>query len=194
MKTTNENPIQPMEDQPAKPVYIKEQHNHNCQQFFGNVTGCVFAMPGAVVNQTPSGVEPKASAPQNATCNPQPDKKSILDYVMQLHPLYVSKEWQDKYEGLWKQIMELPEVAETIYNPGRQKDNSNPDEAPKRAKFNRSLAANIICMMARNGILKSDNATELKQVLEGDYNNSVREQLGKLPVRKVKDAVKSLIE
>ncbi len=53
MKTTNENPIQPMEDQPAKPVYIEKQENHNCQQFYGPVSGCVFAMPGATVNQYP---------------------------------------------------------------------------------------------------------------------------------------------
>ena len=23
-----------------KPTYIKEQHNHNCQQFFGNISNC----------------------------------------------------------------------------------------------------------------------------------------------------------
>ena len=70
-KTEIKNPLQPMEDQPAKPVYIKEQQNHNCQQFFGTVTGCVFAMPGAVVNQYPNGAAPKAtSAPtENATRN-----------------------------------------------------------------------------------------------------------------------------
>lgn len=54
MKPINENPIMPMDDQPAKPVHIGKQENHNCQQFFGNVTGCVFAMPGAVVNQYPT--------------------------------------------------------------------------------------------------------------------------------------------
>ena len=53
MKTNNENPIQPMEDQPAEPVYIEKQENHNCQQFYGPVTGCVFAMPGATVYQHP---------------------------------------------------------------------------------------------------------------------------------------------
>lgn len=37
-----------------KPHYIREQHNHNCQQFFGPVSNCVFAMPGANVTQ-PSG-------------------------------------------------------------------------------------------------------------------------------------------
>lgn len=30
-----------------KPTYIKEQHNYNCQQFFGNITNCTFTMPAA---------------------------------------------------------------------------------------------------------------------------------------------------
>ena len=55
MKTSTDTPIKPMDDQPAKPVHIGEQHNHNCQQFYGPVTGCVFAMPGATVNQYPEG-------------------------------------------------------------------------------------------------------------------------------------------
>ena len=53
MKTNNEMPVVPIDDQPAKPVYIGEQHNHNCQQFYGPVTGCAFAMPGATINQYP---------------------------------------------------------------------------------------------------------------------------------------------
>lgn len=28
-----------------KPTYIKEQHNTNCQQFFGPISGCTFMMP-----------------------------------------------------------------------------------------------------------------------------------------------------
>ena len=63
MKTNNENPIQPMEDQPAKPVYIEKQENHNCQQFYGPVTGCVFAMPGATVNQYPGATHVHGKAP-----------------------------------------------------------------------------------------------------------------------------------
>lgn len=30
-----------------KPTYIKEQKNYNCQQFFGNISGCTFTMPSA---------------------------------------------------------------------------------------------------------------------------------------------------
>ena len=28
-----------------KPTYIKEQHNNNCQQFFGPITNCTFTIP-----------------------------------------------------------------------------------------------------------------------------------------------------
>ena len=63
MKTSNDNLIQPMEDQPSKPLYIGEQHNHNCQQFYGPVTGCVFAMPGATVNQYPEGAHVHGKEP-----------------------------------------------------------------------------------------------------------------------------------
>lgn len=39
-----------------KPTYIKEQHNYNCQQFFGNITNCTFTMPPATPasNSTPA--------------------------------------------------------------------------------------------------------------------------------------------
>ena len=68
MNTPNENLIVPMDDQPAKPVYINEQHNHNCQQFYGPVTGCVFAMPGANVYQQPESahVQGKVSVTEEA--------------------------------------------------------------------------------------------------------------------------------
>lgn len=36
-------------DKAQKPEYIEHQENHNCQQFFGPVSGCVFAMAGSYV-------------------------------------------------------------------------------------------------------------------------------------------------
>lgn len=49
---TEQDPnIVPMDNQPEKPQYIAQQTNNNCQQFFGPVSGCVFAMPGANVTQ-----------------------------------------------------------------------------------------------------------------------------------------------
>lgn len=189
MKTTNENPIQPMEDQLVKPVHIERQENHNCQQFFGPVTGCVFAMPGATVNQYPNAVTTQNDAAsksftsdktQPATRNPQ----LIIDYVMQIHPMYVSKEWQDKYEELWKAILELPEVASKIYDKGRQQNTT----------FNRNLVGNILHLMAKCKVLTTDNATKLAIALEDDANASIRAKLGEMPVKEVKDAVEGLLK
>lgn len=42
----------------GKPHYIHEQHNSGCQQFFGPVTGCIFAMPGANGTQNPATTVP----------------------------------------------------------------------------------------------------------------------------------------
>ena len=59
---TTPDTLQQLTDQPAKPQYIHEQHNHGCQQFFGPVTGCVFAMPGANVYQTQSSTKTKTDS------------------------------------------------------------------------------------------------------------------------------------
>ena len=60
----NDNPFNSEVTTPdaPKPHYIREQHNHNCQQFFGPVTGCIFAMPGANVYQNPSSTKTKTDA------------------------------------------------------------------------------------------------------------------------------------
>ena len=121
---------------------------------------------------------------ENATCNPQPDKKSIIDYVMKLHPVYVSKEWQDKYEWLWKAILELPVVAEKIYDKGRQQNTT----------FNRNLVGNILHLLADKKVLTTNNATKLAIGLEKDENASVRAKLGEMPPKEVKDAVEEWLK
>ena len=198
MKDTNENLLLPMDDQPAKPVYINEQHNHNCQQFYGPVTGCVFAMPGATVNQYPNGTAQAASSSQKnsveetqpATRNPQ----LIIDYVMRLHPSHISPEWQDRYLPLWKEILKLSAVAEEIYNPGKQMDNSDSKLGLRKAEFNRKLVANILCMMKLKKVFNTDIDKELKNTLEGKYNDSVRTELGKIPESKeIKTEIEKLI-
>lgn len=121
---------------------------------------------------------------QNATCNSQPDKKSIIDYVMKLHPVYVRKEWQDKYKELWKQILELPAVSATIYNKGKQQGTT----------FNRNLVANILHLMAEKKVLAiTANATKMAEMLEGDTNASVRAQLGVMPPKEIKESIEVLI-
>ena len=173
MKTNNEMPVVPLDDQPAKPVYIGEQHNHNCQQFYGPVTGCVFAMPGAQMYQQP---EARAHAePENATCNPQLSKESILEYVMRLHPAQVRVEWHDKYLPLWERILELPSVASKVYDKGKQQGTT----------FNRSLVGNILHLLAERRVLLSNNAARLAELLEGSVNASVRSSLGEMPGKEI---------
>lgn len=121
---------------------------------------------------------------ENATCNPQPDKKSILDYVMKLHPVYVRKEWQDKYQTLWNDVLELPAVADRIHDKGRQQGTT----------FNRNLVANILHLMAEKKVLAlTANATKMAEVLEDDANASVRAKLGEMPLREIEQAVQRLL-
>ena len=190
MKTTNENPIQPMEDQPAKPVHIEKQENHNCQQFYGPVTGCVFAMPGATVNQYLNAVTSQADGvsksgasekTQPATRNPQ----LIIDYVMRLHPMYVRPEWKEKYQSLWEEILELPAVADKIYDKGRQQGTA----------FNRNLVANILHLMVEQKVLTvTSNAKKMAEILEGDANASVRAKLGEMPPSEIELVVGTLVK
>lgn len=63
MNQTSSEALMPMDDQPARPQYIREQHNSGCQQFFGPITGCIFAMPGATVHQNSPSVATQSSAP-----------------------------------------------------------------------------------------------------------------------------------
>lgn len=190
MKTTNENPIQPMEDQPAKPVHIEKQENHNCQQFYGPVTGCVFAMPGATVNQYPNAVTTQNDAASKSSANDktQPATRNpqfIIDYVMKLHPMYVRQGWREKYQALWNDVLELPAVAEKVYNKGKQQH---------EYEFNRDLVGKILRLLKTEGVMTHQaNATKMSEELEGNKNSSVRTHLGLMPSDDVKTAVKALI-
>lgn len=97
-------------------------------------------------------------------------KADIMQYVAKLAQ-YVSKDWKNRYETLWKNILALPEVEAEVYEPGKQKGTT----------FNRNLIANIICMMVRAEVFTTDNATHLTNALEGDKEHSVRNQLREYP-------------
>ena len=127
--------------------------------------------------------EPSALVPENATRNPQLSKKSILEYVMRLHPMHVRQEWREKYQALWEEILELPAVSATIYNKGKQQGTT----------FNRNLVANILHLMAERRVLTITNATKLAEMLEGDANASVRAQLGVMPPKDIESSVGKII-
>ena len=163
---------------PLTIFHINEVHqlNPNATHITNNYYGDHF-VPKDVVRQ-------ELSAPENATCNPQLDKKPILDYVMRLHPSQVREEWKDKYLALWESILELPAVSAIIYDKGKQKNTT----------FNRNLVGNILHLLAEKKVLAlTATATKIAEILEGDPDASVRAKLGEMPAKKIKDSIEELI-
>lgn len=70
-----------------KPTYIHEQHNTNCQQFFGPITNCTFTMPAASAShaQTPKSSLKKGKRFLNAF-QYHPPNPQILHSRQQRHP------------------------------------------------------------------------------------------------------------
>lgn len=57
-----------------KPTYIKEQHNYNCQHFFGNITNCTFTMPAA----TPASSSSSATSSTTNRKRPKQKKAAVV--------------------------------------------------------------------------------------------------------------------
>ncbi|MBQ4521190.1 MAG: hypothetical protein II999_11390 [Bacteroidaceae bacterium] len=110
--------------------------------------------------------------------------EAIIQYVMKLHPTYVSENWKGHYQELWEKVLEIPEVKAVIHDKGRQKNTT----------FNRNLVGNILHLMTNKEVL-SENATKLTIALEGDENSSIRAQLGKLPKDpKLERSIKEIVD
>ena len=67
---TDTDDMQMSED--YKPTYIHEQHNNNCQQFFGPISNCTFMMPAATASpkQKPKVAKPKAKTVRTPSGKP----------------------------------------------------------------------------------------------------------------------------
>ena len=157
---------------------IKEVHqlNPNATHITNNYYGDQFVPKDAP--------QKESSAPENATRNPQLCKETILEYVMQLHPAYVRKGWQDKYLALWESILELPAVSAIIYEKGKQQGTT----------FNRNLVGNILHLLVEKKVFAlTATATKIAEILEGDPDASVRAKLGEMPAKKIKDSIEELI-
>lgn len=110
-------------------------------------------------------------------------KAEIMDYVGNVKP-YVSKEWKNRYETLWRSVLAIPEVDAVVYEPGKQKNTT----------FNRNLIAHILYIMCKEGVIAEQNATTLTKALEHDKDHSVRNQLGTLPTdRAITEKVRALL-
>lgn len=74
------------------------QTNENCQVFNGPISGCVFAMPGATVNQSPvqqvspTMDEDKSEESEDDSEHDEPEVESNVDLVEKLKPLFYNNE------------------------------------------------------------------------------------------------------
>lgn len=103
---TDNDPAQLSADR--KPTYIKEQHNNNCQQFFGPISNCQFIMPAPAAQEArqPKKAKPKPKRIATETTLPktlkyyQHGNKGLLrkqrKRVDMLYQLWVRLGWIDR--------------------------------------------------------------------------------------------------
>ena len=141
-----------------------EVHIDTVQNYNPNAT--------TVINYNYGDKRKAAPLPEAALTDAEREQRKveILSYVARLKS-QVDKAWKNRYETLWHQVLNLPEVAEQVFDPGRQKDTT----------FNRNLVANIIYIMCNRGVIVETNATTLTEILEHDKGHAVRAKLREYP-------------
>lgn len=160
-------------------------HDHH-KEMTVNVSGKtdVAALMKAFMADDIEDVEEVKDETNSNTTKADHSPEDIIQYVMKLHPLYVSEKWKEYYRSLWEGVLQLPEVESVIYDKGRQKNTT----------FNRNLVGNILCLMIDKKVL-SGNATQITIALEGKEGASIRAQLGMLPTdKKLKESMVEIIE
>ena len=109
-------------------------------------------------------------------------KDAILEYVGRLKD-YTYEGWEMKYDQLWLNILDIPQIDAEIYNKGQQKDTI----------FNRNLVGNILHVLIGK-VIKETNVTKLTIALEGKSEASIRAQIGKSPSPEIETNLLELIE
>ena len=82
-------------------------HIDNVQNFNPNATTVINYNYGDKRKMPPS------PAPSPTDAEIEQRKAEILDYVNRLKG-QVAREWKNRYDTLWRQVLSLPEVSETI--------------------------------------------------------------------------------
>ena len=121
------------------------------------------------------------SAPkQKPVIDIEPIRQEILTWVSKVRPL-VCDAWKASYMDVWEDVLNLQEVKEKVYNPGKQK-NTN---------FNQYLVGNILYYMFEEcGALDENqeyNASALCMILIGTTEHQLRKELSKNPPEEIKN-------
>lgn len=97
------------ENHPYKPEYIKEQKNYNCQQFYGDMHGCVFSMPGSHVHMGSSSSEEKSEASNTSSL-----ELSIEDRILLVYKSNVCRHQSD-WGVVFRLMLENKDIVATDY-------------------------------------------------------------------------------
>ena len=109
-------------DGERKPTYIKEQHNYNCQQFFGNITNCTFTMPAA----TPASSS--SSATLSTTNRKRPKQKKTATAATSEKPMTI-RYYKHGNNGLLKKQRQRVDVLYKKWSEWKWIDeNTMPDD------------------------------------------------------------------
>ncbi len=114
-------------------------------------------------------------------------RTEILDYVSRVRPL-LKDEAKSTFMPMWKNILDLPEVADKVYAVGKQWGTN----------FNRDLVANILYHLRSLKIYAvvyrdNYNGAAMAEQLEGDKDHSVKHSLRTEPPKDVCRAIDDLL-
>lgn len=106
-------------------------------------------------------------------------REEILTFVSKVRPL-LDEAWKADYQNFWDDILNMQEVKEKIYDPGKQ----------KHTNFNQYLVGNILYFMFEDcGACSDDkeyNASEVCMKLIGTTEHQLRKELSKFPPEEIK--------
>lgn len=107
-------------------------------------------------------------------------REEILTFVSKVRPL-LDEAWKADYQNIWDDILNMQEVKEKIYDPGKQ----------KHTNFNQYLVGNILYFMFEDcGACSDDkeyNASEVCMKLIGTTEHQLRKELSKFPPEEIKN-------
>ena len=142
------------------------------------------ALDAACENAEADGQEPAATALNRKKAKELVDtevvREEILTFVSKVRPL-LDDAWKADYPKIWEDILNMQEVKEKIYDPGKQ----------KKTNFNQYLVGNILYFMFEDcGACSDDkeyNASEVCMSLIGTTEHQLRKELSKFPPDEIKN-------
>lgn len=154
-----------------------------------HISGPISAAEEAVLEEAvqraeADGQEPAATAPSRKKAKELVDievvREEILTFVSKVRPL-LDDAWKADFQNIWDDILNMQEVKEKIYTPGKQ----------KHTNFNQYLVGNILYFMFEDcGACSDDkdyNASEVCMKLIGTTEHQLRKELAKNPPEEIKN-------